>query len=105
MGGRRSTDDWPDFLASARLQFWALPAEAIERFADTFAEFTAHPQRPSPSLDVAPLRDDPTRWRLRVGEYRALYSILDGWPLIERILPRSVSTYERFTKQPRTRSR
>jgi hypothetical protein len=98
---RRPADDWPDFTETARLQFWSLPNEVIEAFADAFPEFTAHPQRPSHSLDVAPMRNDRSRWRLRVEGYRALYSLRHGRPLIERILPRTPETYLRFARFPK----
>jgi hypothetical protein len=96
VAGRRPADDWPDFTFSARLQFWALPAQVIEAFAAIFPEFTRWPQRPSPTLDVAPIRNDPSRWRLKVAEHRALYQIRHGRPLIEKILPRTAETYRDF---------
>ncbi len=96
MAGRRPADDWPDFTFSAQLQFWALPAEAIEAFAAIFPELTRSPQRPSPTLDIAPLRADPSRWRLKVVGYRALYQIRHGRPLIEKILLRTSRTYQDF---------
>ena len=105
MATRRQGDDWPDFTASARLQFWTLPQEAIEAFAAVFPEFTQTPLRPSPSLDVGPIRNDPRRWRLRVAGYRALYHVRHGWPIIERILPRTVHTYQNFRRSVRPSSK
>jgi hypothetical protein len=96
VAGRRPAEDWPDFTFSARLQFWALPVEAIEAFAAIFPEFTRSPQRPSSILDVAPIRNDPSRWRLKVAGYRAFYQIRHGRPLIEKILPRTARTYQEF---------
>lgn len=89
-------DDWPDFTRSARLQFWSLPSDAIEAFAQVFPEFTRFPLRPSPTLDVIPIRNDPQRWRLKVVGYRALYQIRQGRPMIEAILPRTERTYRDF---------
>lgn len=88
--------DWPDFTRSARLQFWSLPEPAIDAFAKVFPEFTQSPLRPSSTLDVCPIRNDPVRWRLKVGNYRALYLIRQGRPLIEAILPRTERTYRDF---------
>lgn len=88
--------DWPDFTRSARLQFWSLPDAAIAAFADAFPEFTRHPLRPSASLDVCPVRNDPLRWRLKVSEYRAIYQIRQGRPLIEAILTRTERAYRDF---------
>lgn len=96
MAPRRPSDDWPDFTETARLQFWGLPDEAVEAFATVFPEFTRFPQRPSTSLDVCPLRNDPRRWRLKVLGYRAIYQVLHGRPIIEAVLPRSNRTYRDF---------
>ena len=84
----REDEDWPDFTFSARLQFWALPPEVIEAFAAAFPEFTGHPQRPSETIDVCPLRNDPRRWRLKIAGYRAIYQVRHGRPLVEKVLPR-----------------
>ena len=89
-------DDWPDFTSSARLQFWSLPPGIIEMFASIFPEFTRFPQRPSETLDVCPLRDDPVRWRLKVAGYRAVFQIRHGRPVIETILERTDRTYQDF---------
>ena len=101
MPGRKRSDDWPDFTVFARLQFWALPDEAIESFARVFPEFTRFPFRPSPTLDVCPVRNDPRRWRLKVTGYRAVYQLHHGWPLIECILPRTERTYRDFESHRR----
>ena len=101
MVARRPADEWPDFTFSARLQFWALPSEVIEQFAALFPEFTRFPQRPSETLDVCPIRNDPTRWRLKVAGYRALYQTRHGRPVIERILPRTSRTYQDFKPESR----
>jgi hypothetical protein len=93
---RNAKEDWPDFTFNARLQFWALPPIVIEAFAGIFPEFTRFPQRPSETLDVCPVRNDPERWRLKVAGYRALYQVRQGRPLIEAILPRSDRTYRDF---------
>jgi len=99
--GRKASDDWPDFTESARLQFWALPDRAIEDFVRVFPEFTRFPLRPSPTLDVCPMRNDPKRWRLKVAGYRALHQIRHGRPVIEHILPRTDRTYHDFESHRR----
>lgn len=101
MARRSSSDDWPDFTFSARLQFWALPDEGIEAFARIFPEFTRVPQRPSEAVDVCPIRNDPVRWRLKVEGYRAIYQIRHGRPLVEVILERSDRTYREFAGRRR----
>jgi hypothetical protein len=94
--GRRSRDDWPDFTATARLKFWSLPEEVVEAFVGVFPEFVRSSLRPSPTLDVCPIRNDPVRWRLKVAGYRALYQLRHGWPVVEDILPRTERTYRDF---------
>lgn len=89
-------EDWPDFTAAARLQFWALPDDVVEAFAAVFPELTRHPHRPSATLDVRPFRNDRRRWRLKVGGYRAIYQLLHGRPIIEAFLPRTPATYRDF---------
>ena len=96
MGKEQSADDWPDFTRTARLQFWSLPPEIIEAFATVFPEFARFPQRPSASLDVCPIRNDPKRWRLKVAGYRAIYQVQHGHPVLEAFLPRTERTYQDF---------
>ena len=96
MPRERSTDDWPDFTRTARLQFWSLTPEVIEAFAAVFPEFSSFPRRPSTTLDVCPVRNDARRWRLKVAGYRAIYHIRHGRPVIEAILRRSERTYRDF---------
>lgn len=91
-----AADDWPDFTYTARLQFWSLPSEAIEQFANIFPEFTRFPQRPSQTLDVCPLRNDRKRWRLKISGFRAIYQIRNGRPLLEAFLPRTERGYRDF---------
>lgn len=105
MAAGRPKDHWPDFTFSARLQFWALPPEVIDGFAAVFPEFGRFPQRPSPTLDVCPLRNDPVRWRLKIAGHRAFFQIRHGRPLIELILPRTNRTYrEALLTRPTSRN-
>lgn len=97
----RPEDDWPDFTASARLQFWSLPDEVIEAFAAVFPEFSRFPMRPSVTIDILPLRNDARRWRLKVAGSRALYQLRQGRPVIEAILPRTGRTYRDFESHRR----
>ena len=72
------------FLEAAERDFDQLPARVQQVFLDCFPEFSRHPWRASAELDVAPLRDMPGRWRLRVeGGHRAVYRSLHGRPDFE----------------------
>lgn len=93
---RADRSDWPDFTASALREFFRLDDVIQDRFVAVFPEFVEHPHRPSPTLDVQPLRNDPHRWRLAIEGYRALFSVRSGYPLIEEIEPRTDRTYVRF---------
>ena len=87
---------WPDFTGTAWREFLSLPSEVQDSLVGVFAEFVAHPTRPSPTLDVVPIRDDPMRWRLRIHGFRILYQLRQGRALVEEIEPRTGSTYVRF---------
>jgi hypothetical protein len=72
------------FLDAAERDFDRLPREVQQAFLDKFPEFSRHPWRPTRSLDVAPLRDMPGRWRLKVeGGHRGVYRALHGRPDFE----------------------
>jgi mRNA-degrading endonuclease RelE of RelBE toxin-antitoxin system len=73
-----------DFKTSARREFLGLPPEVRERFFQVFDEFSAHPQRRTSTLDVSSIRNDPSRWRLKVeGGYRGIYRMVHGRPKFE----------------------
>ena len=91
-----SLRDWPDFTETAWREFLTLPATVQDDLVRTFPEFLSHPTRPSPTLDVVPVRGDAVRWRLKVPGYRVLYQLRHGRPLIEEIEPRTGDTYVRF---------
>lgn len=93
---RADRSDWPDFTAPALRQFFRLEDQVQDRFVAVFPEFVDHPTRPSPTLDVQPLRNDRIRWRLAVEGYRALYFLRNGYPVVEEIEPRNDKTYVRF---------
>jgi mRNA-degrading endonuclease RelE of RelBE toxin-antitoxin system len=87
---------WPDFTETAWREFLSLPLDIQDSLVATFPEFVAHPTRPSPTLDVVPVRDDPLRWRLKIPGYRVLFQVRHSRALIEEIEPRTGSTYLRF---------
>jgi len=72
------------FLDEAERDFDRLPAKVQQAFLGRFAEFSQHPWSSSATLDVAPLRDMPDRWRLKVeGGHRGVYRSLHGRPDFE----------------------
>ena len=102
---RRDSGDWPDFLETAWRQFLALPPPVQDELITHFSELLAHPTRPSPTLDVTPIRNDDRRWRLKITGFRLLYSVVHGRPLVEDIEPRTDETYSRFGRYIRGRTR
>ena len=92
----QSNRDWPDFTETAWREFLSLPTEVQDSLVTVFPEFVKHPTRPSASLDVVPLRNDPARWRLKIPGYRVLFQVLQGRVLVEEIEPRTGMTYVRF---------
>lgn len=87
---------WPDFTDTAWREFLSLPSEVQDALVALLPEFVSHPTRPSPTLDVVPIRDDPRRWRLRIPGYRVLFQVRQGRALVEEIEPRTGATYVRF---------
>jgi hypothetical protein len=87
---------WADFTETAWREFLSLPRDVQDSSVATFPEFVAHPTRPSPTLDVVPVRDDPVRWRLKIPGYRVLFEARRSRVSIEQIEPRTGATYLRF---------
>ncbi len=93
---RTDRSAWPDFTETAWRQFLSLPSEVQDTLVSVFPEFVSFPTRPSPTLDVVPIRNDPRRWRLKIPGYRVLFRVRQGRPLIEQVEPRTGLTYIRF---------
>ena len=73
-----------DFKPSAVREFLRLPPDVRELFLKSFGEFSKYPQKRTPTLDVAPIRNDPSHWRLKVvGDYRGVYRMVQGRPKFE----------------------
>lgn len=100
---RADRRDWPDFTETAWRQFLALPRETQNLLVGCFPEFARAPTRPSPTLDVVPIRDDPRHWRLKVQGYRVLFQVRQGRALVEEIEPRTGETYVRFGRYTSSR--
>lgn len=76
---------------TALRQLERLPTSAARRLRERMEELEDDPIRPRPGADIKPLwtDDDPPMYRLRVGDYRVLYSVLPGEVRITEILHRS----------------
>ena len=86
------------FLDQAERDFDDLPPKVQQAFLDKFPEFSLHPWRATATLDVAPLRDMPGRWRLKIeGGHRAIYRSLQGRPDFEMFETRN-QVYERLKR-------
>ena len=103
----RSLAKWKEqftFLDAAERDFDGLPAAVQRAFIEKFPEFSRHPWRATATLDVAPLRDMPGRWRLKVmGGHRAVYRELQGRPDFEMFETRE-QVYERLRRYIESRA-
>jgi hypothetical protein len=95
---------WPDFTETAWREFLSLSPKVRDNLVASFPEFVAHPIRPSPSLDVVPVRDDHVRWGLEIPGFRVLFRLRHGRAVREEIEPLSGSTYVRFGRYASARS-
>lgn len=75
---------------TARRQIKDLPENLRERVKSALSVLSEDPYRPRPKADIKKLRG-PTKnyFRLRIGEYRAIYVIEGNKVLIAKVLPRS----------------
>ncbi len=72
------------FHEEAEREFYQMPLKVQRVFLERFPGFSRHPWRATATLDVAPLRDMPDRWRLKVaGGHRGIYRSLQGRPDFE----------------------
>ena len=91
------------FLDEAERDFDRLSPAIQQAFLDRFPEFSRHPWRATSSLDVAPLRDMPGRWRLKVeGGHRGVYRSLHGRPDSEMFETRE-AVYKRLRRYVESR--
>lgn len=86
------TDYLITFPASARKELEDLPSEVIGRLLPRIRALSSNP-RPAGCKKLHGFKD---RWRIRVGNYRAVYSIDDGTKAVDitRIAHRK-DVYER----------
>lgn len=75
---------------TARRQLSAMPPEAQDRIKEKLRDLTNGPYRSGPKLDIKRLKG-PKRdyFRLRIGPFRAIYSIDGDRILVTKILLRS----------------
>jgi mRNA interferase RelE/StbE len=75
---------------TARRQFKDIPMDLQERVRAALSMLSQEPYRPRPKADIKKLKG-PTRnyYRLRVGDYRAIYVIEGDKVMVAKILLRS----------------
>ena len=76
---------------SAQREFYKLDKEMRERFKKAFEQLKEKPYLPRSGADIKKLEGsfDPALYRIRVGEYRAIYAIIEKEVRITTILHRS----------------
>ena len=67
------------FARSARRELERLPADLAERVLDEIEALTDDPRPPG----VIKLKGQKNLWRLRVGDYRVVYSINDAAKVVD----------------------
>ncbi len=75
----------------AQRQLRRLPRSLSERVKEKLSALEEDPVRPRSGADIRLVwgHDDPPLYRLRVGDYRVLYFVLEGEVRITEILHRS----------------
>lgn len=75
---------------TARRQFRDLPENLQKRMRSALLMLGEEPFRPRPKADIKKLRGATRNYfRLRVGDYRAIYVVEGDRVLVAKILPRS----------------
>lgn len=72
-----------------------IPESQRKKIVSVVAELADYPHI-RPNIDIKPLTDIVGRYRLRIGEYRVLFIVVKGTPIIitiEHVLRRSSTTY------------
>ena len=64
------------FTSSAEREFRGLSGEIQEGFASAFELLQENPAQRRPGCDARRLSGIANAWRLRVGEYRGIYSVV-----------------------------
>ena len=60
-------------------QFRNLPEKIQSRIRKGLKELESDPLRPRPNADIKALKDtNPQKYRLRIGDYRVIYTVEDG---------------------------
>ena len=78
-----------EFKKSAEKEFARLPKEAIRRFADAIDQLSADATHARPGVDIKRLHGTRSTWRLRVGDYRGIYEVIDDRVVFTRFAHRS----------------
>lgn len=97
----RALTPWKEqftFRDEAERDFDRLPPKVRNAFLNVFPEFAARPWKATATMDVAPLRDMPGRWRLKVvGGHRGIYREVQGRPEFEMFETRA-QVYSRLRR-------
>jgi len=67
-------------------QLRALPRQDADRIRQRIRAYAADPRHPA--HDVMRLANPPPTYRLRVGDWRVLFDVIDGKMIVHRVLHR-----------------
>ncbi len=78
-----------EFKKSAEKEFSRLPKDVMRRFAEAIEKVAEDPGRPRSGVDIKRLHGTKTTWRLRVGDFRGIYELVEGRVVFTRFAHRS----------------
>lgn len=78
-----------EFKKSAEKEFGRLPKNVVRRFVDAIDELPMDPNHARPGLDIKKLHGTKNTWRLRVGDYRGIYELIEDRIVFTRFAHRS----------------
>ena len=78
-----------EFKKSAEKEFARLPKDVIRRFVEAIERLSENPIRARSGVDIKRLHGTKTAWRLRIGDFRGIYEVVDGRLIFTRFAHRS----------------
>jgi mRNA interferase RelE/StbE len=78
-----------EFKKSAEKEFQRLPKDVIRRFVDAIDQLATDPRKARTGVDIKRLHGTKSTWRLRVGDYRGIYELVEDRVVFTRFAHRA----------------
>ncbi len=78
-----------EFKESAEKEFARLPKDVIRRFGEAIDDLARDPNHARAGVDIKKLHGTKATWRLRIGDYRGIYELIDDRVVFTRFAHRS----------------